>query len=48
VLSTESSQPEEWLGRFGQEAERSAVLELVARVPRLTVTSNALEVEVYR
>jgi len=42
TLSTESGRPEEWLGRFGQEA----VLDLVARVPRLTVTSNALEVEV--
>jgi len=48
VLSTESSRPEEWLGRFGQEAERDAVLELVARVPRLTVTSNTLEIEIRR
>jgi hypothetical protein len=40
TLSTESEQPEEWLGRFGQETERGAVLELVARVPRVTLTSN--------
>jgi hypothetical protein len=46
TLSTESGRPEEWLGRFGQEAERAAVLDLVARVPRVTVTSNVLEVEV--
>jgi hypothetical protein len=46
VLSTESQQPEQWLGRFGQDAERSAVLERLARVPRLTSRSNVLEVEV--
>jgi hypothetical protein len=46
TLSTESGQPEEWLGRFGQDAERTAVLDLVARVPRVTVTSKILEVEV--
>jgi len=45
VLSTESTSPEEWLGRFGQDAERSVVLDLIARVPRLTVTS-AVDVEV--
>jgi hypothetical protein len=44
-LSTESDAPERWLGRFNQEAERNAVLELVQRVPRLTL-SNAVEVEV--
>jgi hypothetical protein len=46
VLSTESEEPREWLGSFGQDAEREAVLELVARVPQLTVASNVLEVEV--
>jgi hypothetical protein len=46
VLSTESSQDEDWLGRFGQEENRSEVLELVSQVPRLTVNSNTLEVEV--
>lgn len=45
-LSTESPRPEDWLGRFGQDAERERVLELVGRVPRLTVASNVLEVSV--
>jgi hypothetical protein len=45
ALSTESDAPERWLGRFNQEAERSEVLGLVQRVPRLTV-SGAVEVEV--
>jgi hypothetical protein len=45
TLSTESRDPEEWLGRFNQDAERAAVLELVARVPRITTTS-AVEVDV--
>ena len=45
VLSTESTDPDEWLGRFGQDAERSMVLDLIARVPRFTVTS-AVDVEV--
>src|SRR5262245_5779099 len=43
LLSTERESPEQWLGRFGQDAERGAVLELVARVPRLALRS---EVEV--
>jgi hypothetical protein len=47
TLSTESDRPEDWLGRFGQqEAEQAAVLRRVAQVPRVTTTSNALEVEV--
>jgi hypothetical protein len=46
TLSTESPEPEEWLGRYNQEAEREAVLDLVARVPRLTVTSAPTLVEV--
>jgi len=45
TLSTESAQPEEWLGRFGQDPDRAVVLDLIARVPRVTVTSH-LEVEV--
>ncbi len=45
-LSTESERPEQWLGRLGQDAERAAVIELVARVPRVTVVSNNLEIEV--
>jgi hypothetical protein len=46
MLSTESENPEQWLGRFGQDAERSAVLERIAEVPRLTIRSNVLEVDV--
>jgi hypothetical protein len=45
-LSTESEQPDEWLGRWGQDAEREQVLELIERVPRLTLRSNVLEVHV--
>lgn len=45
VVSTESQHPEQWLGYFGQDAERSAVLERIAQVPRLTIRSNVLEVE---
>jgi hypothetical protein len=45
TLSIESGQPEEWLGRFGQEKELAAVLDLIARVPRITLTSN-VEVDV--
>lgn len=40
TLSTESRDPEGWLGRFNQDAERDAVLELIARVPRITLTST--------
>ena len=46
TLSTESQRPEEWLGPYNQEAEREAVLDLVTRVPRLTLKSNPLVVEV--
>jgi hypothetical protein len=46
ILSTQSQYPEQWLGSFGQDAERSAVLERLAQVPRLTVSSNVLQVEV--
>lgn len=46
TLSTQSQYPEQWLGSFGQDAERSAVLERVAQVPRITIRSNVLEVEV--
>jgi hypothetical protein len=44
-LSTESDSPERWLGRFNQEDERASVLELIHKVPRLTVTA-ATEIEV--
>jgi hypothetical protein len=46
TLSTQRQYPEQWLGYFGQDAERSAVLQRIAQVPRLTVRSNILEVEV--
>jgi hypothetical protein len=46
AVSTESEMPEAWLGRFGQDTGRAAVLELITRVPRVTVTANVLEVEV--
>ena len=45
TLSTESRDAEEWLGRFNQDAERAAVLELVARVQRVTVAA-AVDVHV--
>lgn len=45
TVSTESGTPEQWLGRFAQDAERTAVLERIALVPRLTVTSNILEID---
>jgi len=45
VLSTESQSPEQWLGRFGQDAERAGVLERIAIVPRQTIRSNLLEVQ---
>ncbi len=40
TLSTESETPELWLGRFGQDAGRGAVLALISRVPRVTITST--------
>lgn len=46
TLSTESGTPEEWLGRFGQDETKAAVVERIALVPRLTVQSNVLEVDV--
>ena len=46
ILSTQSQYPEQWLGSFGQAVPRPAVLERIAQVMRLTVRSNALEVEV--
>jgi hypothetical protein len=42
-LSTESPSPEAWLGRFNQDR---SVLELIPRVPRLTVRSE-LTVQVF-
>jgi len=44
ALSTESD-PERWLGRFNQEDDRASVLELIEKVPSLTVAA-AFEIEV--
>jgi hypothetical protein len=41
MFSTESPSSEDWLGRFGQDAERDAVLRRVAEVPRLSLTAKA-------
>ena len=41
TFSTESAAPDDWLGRFGQDAERALVLERIAEVPRLTVSARA-------
>jgi hypothetical protein len=46
VLSTASARPEEWLGTFGQDRDRGAVLDLVGQVPRITVPAPPLEVRV--
>ena len=47
TLSTESRRPEDWLGRSRQDPERAAALALAARVPRVTVTSAPLDIEVH-
>lgn len=41
MLSTESASPEQWLGAFGQDASRAAVLERIADVPRVTLAAKA-------
>jgi hypothetical protein len=41
TFSTASTSPEQWLGRFNQDAERDAVLERAARVPRVTLEADA-------
>jgi hypothetical protein len=46
VLSTESKNPDQWLGKFGQDVERSAVLDRLQLIPKLTITSNLLVVDV--
>ena len=43
-LSTKSSAPEQWLGVFGQEVYREAVLDRVMHIPRVEIMSNVLEV----
>lgn len=45
-LSTASASPEEWLGRFGQDGSRDEVVELIERVPNVTVRAQPLEVVV--
>lgn len=45
VLSTESRSPDQWLGKFGQDVERAAVLDRLGLIPKFTVTSNLLVVE---
>jgi hypothetical protein len=45
-LSTASQAQEQWLGRFGQDENLDDVLNLIARVPRLTTSSNTLTVHV--
>ncbi|GDY60798.1 hypothetical protein SAV14893_001910 [Streptomyces avermitilis] len=47
TLSTEAGRPEEWLGGFGlpSGAEREELLDLIARVPRITVSAAPLILE---
>jgi hypothetical protein len=45
TISSDCPDPEQWLGAFGQDAEREAVLGLVAQVPAVTVTAS-VDVEV--
>jgi hypothetical protein len=40
--SSVSPSPEDWLGRFNQDDEREAVLNLLADVPRVTVRAEPL------
>lgn len=50
TLSTEARRDEEWLGAFGLPSgtERKVLLDLVAQVPRVTVTAPLLVVEFSR
>ncbi|MGY6025354.1 hypothetical protein [Streptomyces spinosirectus] len=50
TLSTEARRPEDWLGGFGlpSGSERSELLDLVARVPQLTVAARPVVVEFRR
>lgn len=45
-LSTTSERPEQWLGRLGPAEDVERLHDLIARVPRLTITSNILTVHV--
>ena len=46
ALSTRSEDPAQWLGRVGPAADVETLHDLVARVPRLDVTSNVLTVRI--
>ena len=41
TYSTESPSPEDWLGGFGQDADRESVLRRIADIPRVTLTATA-------
>lgn len=41
AYSTESPSPEDWLGGFGQDADRDSVLSRIADIPRVTLTASA-------
>lgn len=45
-LSTTSDDPQQWLGRLGAAGDPEHLRELIARVPRLRITSNVLTVRV--
>jgi len=45
-LSTTSEDPEQWLGRVGPEADGERLRDLIARVPRVDISSNVLAVRV--
>lgn len=41
TYSTESPSPENWLGGFGQDDDRDAVLSRIADIPHITLTASA-------
>lgn len=47
-LATTSADPEQWLGRVGPEGDLQPLRDLIARVPRVDITSNVLTVHVYQ
>jgi hypothetical protein len=46
ALSTSSEDPGQWLGRVGPAGDGETLRDLIARVPRLNVTSNVLTVRI--
>jgi len=42
ILDTRAPEPARWLGRFGQDAEREAVLAAVHAIPPVRLTATAL------